>query len=102
MEKVQEWWLSTVLLILLACIGGMLGAVVRMVDGKEKINWFVVTIETAASGFSGVIVMLLCQQLTLNLQWTGIIVGVCGWVGGRTTMLWLEKRVRKVVEGGDK
>ena len=102
MEKVQEWWLSTVLLILLACAGGMLGAVVRMVDGKEKINWFVVTIETAASGFSGVIVMLLCQQLTLNLQWTGIIVGVCGWVGGRTTMLWLEKRVRKVVEGGDK
>ena len=102
MEKVQEWWLSTVLFILLACAGGMLGAVVRMVDGKEKINWFIVTIETAASGFSGFIVMLLCQQLTLNLQWTGIIVGVCGWVGGRTTMLWLEKRVRKVVEGGDK
>ena len=102
MEKVQEWWLSTVLLILLACTGGMLGAVVRMVDGKEKINWFVVMVETAASGFSGVIVMLLCQQLTLNLQWTGIIVGVCGWVGGRTTMLWLEKRVRKVVEGEDK
>lgn len=102
MQEVKDWWLTTILLLLLACAGGMLGAIVRMADAKQKIDWFVVAVETAASGFSGVIVMLLCQQLSLNLQWTGIIVGVCGWVGGRTTMLWLEKRVRKVVEGDTK
>ena len=99
MEDARQWWLSTILLLLLACAGGLLGSMIRMLDAKQKIDWFVVAIETVASGFSGVIVMLLCQALALNLQWTGIIVGVCGWFGGRTTMLWLEKRVRKVIEG---
>lgn len=73
-----------------------------MLDAKEHINWFVVFVETLASAFSGVIVMLLCQALGFNLQWTGVIVGVCGWFGGRTTMLWLEKRVRRIVEGEPK
>lgn len=100
-EQLKAYYLP-VLLILLAAVGGLIGSMIRMLDQTGKISWFVVAVETLASAFSGVIVMLLCQALGFNLQWTGVIVGVCGWFGGRTTMLWLEKRVRKIVEGHQK
>lgn len=101
-DQFKEWYLTTILFLILAALGGLIGSMIRMLDAKEHINWFVVFVETLASAFSGVIVMLLCQALGFNLQWTGIIVGVCGWFGGRTTMLWLEKRVRRIVEGEPK
>lgn len=101
MDQFKAWYLPA-LLILLAAIGGFLGSTIRMFDVAGKISWFVVAAETAASAFSGVIVMLMCQALGFSLQWTGVIVGVCGWFGGRTTMLWLEARIRKIVEGDHK
>lgn len=101
MEQFKTWYLPA-LLILLAAVGGLIGSTIRMLDQNGKISWFLVMLEALASAFSGVIVMLLCQALGFNLQWTGVIVGVCGWFGGRTTMLWLEKRVRKIIEGEPK
>lgn len=95
----RDWWLA-VFLITLAAVGGCLGSMIRMLDSEPKIRWSIVIVETLASAFSGVIVMLLCQALGLSVQMTGVIVGVCGWFGGRTTMLWLEKRVRRVLDGG--
>lgn len=97
----RETWLAF-FLVLLAIVGGLIGSLVRMIEAKEKIKWVVVLIETLASGFTGVIVVLLCSYLDLDIRLTGVIVGVCGWVGGRTAMLWLEKRVRPVVEGAGK
>lgn len=99
MDEFRAWYLTALLFTLLAAIGGMVGSMIRMLDDRGNIVWFVVIVETVASAFSGVIVMLLCQALGFNLQWTGVIVGVCGWFGGRTTMLWLEKRVRRIIEG---
>lgn len=95
----DQWLLAW--LILLAAIGGLLGSVIRMLETGDNVRWLVVTVETFASAFSGVIVMLLCQYLDLDIRLTGVIVGVCGWVGGRTSMVWLEKRVRRVLEGAD-
>lgn len=95
----REWWLA-IALVLLAAIGGLLGSVIRMFDSDSKIIWGVVVVETLASAFCGLIVMLLCQASGLSIQMTGVVVGVCGWVGGRSTMLWLERRVRHVVQGG--
>lgn len=98
-DQLKDWYITAALLLLLAATGGFIGSMIRMLDAHQRISWLVVAVETAASAFSGVIVMLLCQALGFNLQWTGVIVGVCGWFGGRTTMLWMEKRVRRIVEG---
>ena len=100
MDELKSLYLTTLLLVLLAAVGGLIGSMIRMLDDTGKINWTITLIEALASAFSGVIVMLLCQALGFNLQWTGVIVGVCGWFGGRTTMLWLERRVRRIIEGG--
>lgn len=98
-EQFKGWYLTTVLFLMLAAFGGLIGSVLRAIDTNERVNWFVVIVETMASAFSGMLVILLCQALGMSLQWTGLVVGVCGWVGGRTTMLWLENRVRKIVQG---
>lgn len=87
------------LLILFAAVGGLVGSMIRMLDNCDKVRWGIVAVETLASAFSGVIVMLLCQSLGLPMKITGVVVGTCGWFGGRTTMLWLETRVRRILEG---
>lgn len=98
-EFLRDWWLS-IALVVLAAIGGTIGSTMRQLEaGDGEIKWFIVGVETLASAFSGILVMMLCQSLNLSVQMTGVIVGVCGWFGGRTTMLWLEKRVRRVLEG---
>ncbi len=95
----REWWLA-VTFVVLAAIGGLLGSVIRMMEKEsENIRWMVVGVETLASAFSGLIVMLLCQSLGFSLQTTGVIVGVCGWGGGRGTMMWMEDRVRRIIQG---
>lgn len=94
----RDWWLA-VLLVLLAALGGFLGSLIRAFDSKEKVQRMVIFVETAASGFAGVILTLLCNYLELDMRLTGVIVGVGGWVGGRTAMMWLEKRVRRILDG---
>ena len=101
MDDFRGWYLPIVL-VALAAVGGFLGSIFRALDSDGKIVWFVIVVETFASAFSGVIVMLLCQAVGLSAQWTGVIVGVCGWFGGRTTMVWLERRVRRIIEGEQK
>jgi hypothetical protein len=91
----RDMWLF----VLLAAVGGLLGSMVRGLDSKDGIRWLVVLVETLASAFAGIIVMLLCQYENLDIRLTGVIVGVCGWVGGRTAMVWMEKRVRRIIGG---
>ena len=100
-ENFKEWVLP-ILLVFLAALGGLIGSMIRMIDKEGKITWGLVAVETLASAFSGIIVMLLCSALGFNLQWSGVIVGVCGWFGGRAAMGWLEGRVRRIVEGESK
>lgn len=94
----REWWLALGL-VLLAALGGFLGSLIRAFDTKAKVQRVVVVVETGASAFAGVILTLLCNYLELDMRLTGVVVGVGGWVGGRTAMMWLEKRVRRILDG---
>lgn len=97
-EQFKDFWVIA-LLLLLSAIGGLLGSIIRQIDSKQPFNWIIIVIETAVSAFGGVVVMLLCSYLELDYRLTGAVVAVCGWFGGRTTMLWLEHRVKRVVKG---
>lgn len=100
MDEVKEVWLPLLLAVLLAALGGFLGSMIRTLDAGLRFNWVVVLLETAASAFAGVTVMLLCSYAGLDYRLSGAIVAVCGWFGGRITMGWLEQRVAKIVKGG--
>ncbi|MBN8921584.1 MAG: hypothetical protein BGP10_16025 [Rhodanobacter sp. 68-29] len=77
-----------------AAFGGLLGCVLRSMDAGTPVSFWRTLIESVASGFVGVIVMLICQAMHLSPQWTGVLVGVFGWLGATASIRMLEPLVR--------
>lgn len=92
-----EWWLWLAGYSLFSAFGGALGYIMRQIDKKEAISWWRVVFEMACAAFAGVLVMLMCQAMGFTTQWTGVIVGVCGWLGGSAAMRLLERVVSRKV-----
>ncbi|MBN8922338.1 MAG: phage holin family protein [Rhodanobacter sp.] len=88
-------WLQMVLFPALASIGGALGHVLRTLDAGKHVSLWRTLLESLAAGFVGCLVMLLCQALGTSPQITGVVVGVCGWLGATVSIRMLEKWVRK-------
>lgn len=94
MNEDWTWWLRAVAYTLFASFGGVMGHLMRSIDAKEKADWPRATLEGASAGFVGLIVLLICQALELSEQWTGVTVGVSGWLGANATIRMLEGLVR--------
>lgn len=92
---VAAWTLKAMLYAGFSAIGGILGHIMRALDKKEAIVWTHAAIEGIAAGFAGLLMMLMCNALGLSEQWTGIIVGVTGWLGAQATIRLLEQAVYK-------
>lgn len=78
-----------------ASFGGILGYLIRSYDEDRAVVFKRAFVEGLSAGFVGVIVLLLCTTADLSDEWTGVIVGVCGWLGARATIQFLEKIVFK-------
>ncbi|AZF88148.1 putative superfamily III holin [Microcystis phage Me-ZS1] len=86
---------DTVLLLMLAIIAGLLGHLMRTVERKEKVRWELAALEAASSGFVGYLAILLCKATGLSYEWTGVIVGLFGWLGATASVRLIERVVRK-------
>jgi hypothetical protein len=89
------WWVRALAYATFAALGGVMGHLMRTVDGKRKIHWGRACLEGAAAGFVGLLMLFLCEANGLGQQWTGVIVGVSGWLGASGTIRMLETIVRK-------
>ena len=86
----------------LAGFGGSMGYVMRSIDAGERVLWWRVLAEGAAAAFVGVIVMMLCQAMNFSPKLTGVVVGVCGWMGANAAISMLQRVVsRKIGADGD-
>lgn len=94
-DPFQIWWVKAICYALFASFGGVMGHLLRTIHKDEAILWGRATVEGLSAAFVGVIVMLLCQTMGLSDAWTGVIVGVCGWLGATATISILERMVRK-------
>lgn len=88
-------WLEMLAFSSLSGIGGTLGFIYREISSDKRPNPWRALVEGSASAFVGVIVFLTCDAMNFGLQWTGVIVGVFGWLGAAATMHVLEKVVFK-------
>lgn len=88
-------WIRAIAYTLFASAGGVMGHLMRIIDKKEKINWGRASLEGLAAGFVGFLILLVCQAMDLSEQWTGVIVGVSGWLGANASIRMLEGMVRK-------
>lgn len=89
------WWFKALAYTFFAAFGGLVGHLMRTLDKREKIRWGRAALEGGAAGFVGLLVLLLCQAMSMSEQWTGVIVGVSGWLGANATIRMLESIVMK-------
>lgn len=89
-EDPQFSWLKLLAYAAFAAFGGFMGHILRTIDARQKIKWSTASIQGLAAGFVGVLVLLMCQAMNLSEQWTGVIVGVCGWLGANASIQFLE------------
>jgi multisubunit Na+/H+ antiporter MnhF subunit len=85
----------TVAYVLLAALAGLLGHLMRVVERGGRIKWLVAGLEACASGFVGYLAILMCKAMGLSYEWTGVIVGLLGWLGAAASVKVIEKVVRK-------
>lgn len=90
-----SWWVKAILYATLATFGGFLGHIMRALDKSTPISYGRACVEGLAAGFVGLLVMLVCNAMSLSDQWTGVIVGVSGWLGANASIRMLEKMVFK-------
>lgn len=88
-----NWWIRFGGYALFAGTGGILGHILRTIDKDAKISWPKAIAEGVCAGFVGLLVLMACMAMQMDVHWTGLIVGVSGWLGARTTILALEKLV---------
>lgn len=95
-EDPNVWsWLRVFIYAAFASLGGILGYSMRMLEHGAPIKLTMAIIEGMASGFVGLLMFLACNQLGLSPEWTGVIVGVSGWLGANATLRILEILVYK-------
>jgi hypothetical protein len=94
-DPFSVWWIKMMLYAAFAAFGGMLGYLLRSINNEKPIQLGRAIVECFAAGFVGILVLFACQATNLSEQWTGMIVGVCGWLGASATIAMLETLVRK-------
>lgn len=90
----NNWVAKAAAYIAFSAFGGMLGFIMRCLDRKQPVSFWRVSLEGASAAFVGLLVLLLCNAVHLSQEWTGVIVGVCGWLGASATIRLLESVVR--------
>lgn len=88
-------WLVAVFYSAFAAIGGLLGHLMRAVDGGDKLSLTRASLETFGAAFVGSLVTLACMAAELNPLWSGTVVGVAGWLGASASIRVLEIVVYK-------
>jgi hypothetical protein len=85
------WWFQAFAYAAFAAFGGFMGHLVRTLENGKPISWGRACLESASAGFVGLIVLMMCQAMGLSMQWTGVIVGMAGWLGASATIRLVER-----------
>lgn len=94
-EPLSIWWVKSAIMVAFASVAGFLGYVMRAFDNRARVLWTRAIIESMAAGFVGALTLLMCGAMGLSDQWTGVTVGVAGWLGANASMGVLSRVVFK-------
>ncbi len=87
--------LQTALYTLLAAVAGGLGYITRSMQHGLRPGLMRTLVEAGSAGFVGVMTLWACEATGMPQNWTGVTVGVLGWLGSSASIQLLEKLVYK-------
>lgn len=90
-----SFFLESLYFGLFAATGGCLAYILRCLNQEKRPDVWRALVEFLASGFVGILTMLGCKALDLDWRWSGLIVGVFGWLGAEASIATLAKLIRK-------
>lgn len=88
-------FIRTLAFVAFAAIGGALAYILRSLNLNRKPSMVRGFVEMLASGFVGLLAMLMCDALGFDWRWSGVIVGVFGWMGAEASIMMIAKVIRK-------
>ena len=77
-----------------SAMGGLLGYLMRQATREQPIKLSRAALEAVASGFIGIIAMFLCHAIGLPWYWSGIVVGILGWLGAEASIVVVARAIR--------
>lgn len=84
-------YIRVFLYVTLAFVAGMIGHVFRALEARRKVVCWRVLVEGFGSGFTGLLMLFLCDFFKFPKELTGVLVGTFGWLGATLTIRVLEK-----------
>lgn len=90
--------ISIVETIILSCfggVGGVLSYLMRTLNDDKVPKLGKLLVEGFSSAFVGLLAMLACKALGADPLWSGVVVGVFGWVGAEASIVMLSKLIRQ-------
>ena len=87
--------IETALFSAFAGLGGILSYCLRQLNLDSKPIMSRAILEGFSSAFVGLLAMFACKALELDWYWSGVVVGVFGWLGANASITVLTSLVRK-------
>lgn len=97
-DPFENWYIKALAFTLFAVLAGFLGHMMRTFEAKDKFSWTILIIKSLSAGLTGFMMFLLCIALNFSDIWTGIIVGVFGWLGADATIQVLKSFVYSMLK----
>lgn len=72
-----------------------MGYILRSIEKGTGVSLTRALLEAFAAGFVGTLTTLACMAMKIDPMWSGVIVGVSGWLGATSTIRMLEKLIYK-------
>lgn len=79
-------WVAWIGIVAFAMLGGAVGHTTREQQSGRRITFRGVVFQSFASGFVGILVILLALEWGVSLLWAGFLAGVLGFLGVMTAM----------------
>ncbi|TPG65711.1 phage holin family protein [Pseudomonas arsenicoxydans] len=97
MEELMGSWIY----VLIAALGGVLGHMMRKLGAQQPIRVGETVLQGVGAAFAGYLILLGCRSLDLPSDVSGVIIGLCGWLGADATLMLLQTYIYKKLKIGE-
>lgn len=94
-EFIKSW-----VYIVIAATGGVLGYMMRRLGSGQQIHVGETILQGVGAAFAGYLVLLGCRALAVPSEVSGVVIGLCGWLGADATLMLLQSYIYKKLNIG--